>query len=255
MGGDDVTYPTGTPCWTDRLTDDPDAVVPFYTGLFGWEVGPRLGPPTPFLLDGAAVANLAPVPPFADQLGGLPLWSTYLASDDLDARVGRVEPAGGRVILAPVAAGDTGRLAIVADPTGGVVTLWEPGTMRGADVTGVPGSMVFNELATRDPAAAGAFLHTVVGLEVAPPADGSPFWALSVAGRRVAGMVAMDEHWPEFLPSHWMTSFGVADCDAAASRVVELGGSVSIPPTDIPRGRFAVVGDPQGGTCSLLAPA
>jgi predicted enzyme related to lactoylglutathione lyase len=46
----------------------------------------------------------------------------------------------------------------------------------------------------------------------------------------------------------------VADVDAAATRITELGGSVSVPPTDIPGiGRFAVVGDPTGAYFSIIA--
>lgn len=52
--------------------------------------------------------------------------------------------------------------------------------------------------------------------------------------------------------SHWMPYCSVPDVDAAAARVKELGGTVCVPPTDIPNtGRFAVVGDPQGAYFSL----
>jgi predicted enzyme related to lactoylglutathione lyase len=60
---------------------------------------------------------------------------------------------------------------------------------------------------------------------------------------------------PEFggAPTHWMAYVAVDDVDAAAHRVVELGGSVCVPPTDIPTvGRFCVINDPTGGTLSLI---
>src|SRR4051812_5037615 len=71
----------------------------------------------------------------------------------------------------------------------------------------------------------------------------------------LAGMVRMDEHWPAEVPAHWMIYFAVTDCDAAAVRAAELGGTVSVPPSDIPAGRFAVLGDPQGGFFSVIAPS
>lgn len=53
--------------------------------------------------------------------------------------------------------------------------------------------------------------------------------------------------------SHWMPYVAVADVDAAAKKIVKLGGSVCVPPTDIPgTGRFAVVGDPQGAFFSIF---
>jgi hypothetical protein len=54
------------------------------------------------------------------------------------------------------------------------------------------------------------------------------------------------------VPPHWMVYVAVDDIDAAARKVVELGGKVCVPPTTIPVGRFAVVNDPQGATFSLF---
>jgi predicted enzyme related to lactoylglutathione lyase len=43
--------------------------------------------------------------------------------------------------------------------------------------------------------------------------------------------------------------------DAAADRIARLGGTVHIPPTDIPDvGRFSVFADPQNATLALLEP-
>jgi hypothetical protein len=45
----------------------------------------------------------------------------------------------------------------------------------------------------------------------------------------------------------------VADCDTGAARAAELGGAVSVPPTDLPTGRFAVLNDPQGAFLPVIA--
>jgi predicted enzyme related to lactoylglutathione lyase len=66
-------------------------------------------------------------------------------------------------------------------------------------------------------------------------------------------MMAMDDTWPAEIPSHWMVYFAVEDVDASAARVTELGGTVSVPPSDIPPGRFSVVTDPHGAVLSLIA--
>jgi predicted enzyme related to lactoylglutathione lyase len=42
-------------------------------------------------------------------------------------------------------------------------------------------------------------------------------------------------------------------CDAVADKAVQLGGTLCVPPTDIPKvGRFAVLGDPQGAYFSII---
>lgn len=55
----------------------------------------------------------------------------------------------------------------------------------------------------------------------------------------------------------WHTYIAVDDADAAAARVVELGGVVSSGPEDVgppgePAGRMARIVDPQGATCRLV---
>ena len=47
--------------------------------------------------------------------------------------------------------------------------------------------------------------------------------------------------------------FAVADTDAAAARVADLGGSVVMPAIDIEPGRFAAVADPFGAVFSMIA--
>jgi predicted enzyme related to lactoylglutathione lyase len=49
-----------------------------------------------------------------------------------------------------------------------------------------------------------------------------------------------------------MPYLSVADVDAAVAKSKSLGGSCCVPPTEIPgTGRFAVLGDPQGGYFSV----
>ena len=54
------------------------------------------------------------------------------------------------------------------------------------------------------------------------------------------------------VPNHWQVYFAIADADAAAAKVGELGGAVMVEPFDIPVGRIAVVSDPQGAVFSII---
>jgi predicted enzyme related to lactoylglutathione lyase len=69
------------------------------------------------------------------------------------------------------------------------------------------------------------------------------------------GIITMDENWPAEVPPHWMVYFQVDDTDETIGRLQSLGGTVSVPAFDSSAGRMAVVGDPQGGTFSIIAPA
>jgi predicted enzyme related to lactoylglutathione lyase len=65
-------------------------------------------------------------------------------------------------------------------------------------------------------------------------------------------MVQMNEEWPDDTQPYWMPYFAVEDCDLAVDKAVALGGTVPVPPTDIPPGRFAVVTDPDGAYLSII---
>jgi uncharacterized protein len=55
-------------------------------------------------------------------------WFTYIAVDDVDARVAKVGPAGGSLVRPPFDVPGVGRIAIVREPGGAVV-----GWMKSAD--------------------------------------------------------------------------------------------------------------------------
>ena len=71
----------------------------------------------------------------------------------------------------------------------------------------------------------------------------------------MAGVMAIsDEMAPG--PPHRMVYFGIDDVDAAASKIESLGGSIMVPPADIPDiGRFAGLKDPQGSVFFIFKPA
>ena len=56
-----------------------------------------------------------------------------------------------------------GRMAMIADPSGAVFGVWEPRDHQGAEVFNEPGSLTWNELQTRDLAAAMPFYAEVFG--------------------------------------------------------------------------------------------
>jgi len=252
-----TSYTEGTPCIVDVQVADLQAVTAFYRDLFGWQAThfPEMdGGPSLMRRDGKHVCTVAPKAPGA-AAATLPLWNTYLAVDDADATVAKVGPAGGTVVSEPFAVMDKGRIAVIKDPSGGQVSLWQAGTVTGAEVVNEPGALCWNELATRDPEAACRFFKDVLDLDAHELDTEQPYIELRVADRPVAGVILMNEMWPDDLPPHWMAYFQVDDADSVAARCTDLGGGVSVPPTDIPRGRFAVLNDIEGNAFSVITPA
>lgn len=101
------------------------------------------------------------------------------------------------------------------------------------------------ELQTTDAAAAEAFYCSVVGwsaLHLGPQPDGYTTFNTPKGG--VAGMMTLGAGEG---PVQWVGYVAVDDVDAAAERVKAAGGSVRIPPVDVPGMlRFCGVADPQG---------
>lgn len=246
-------YEEGTPCWIDIGTPDVAAAGAFYTALFGWEIdyGPEeMGFYSMARLKGRDVAALG-----SQQIPGMVVWTTYLAVADVEATVAKVPAAGGTVIVEPMDVMTFGRMAVIADPGGAVVSLWQAGDHRGAGLVNEPGTLVWNELTTRAVEASRAFYAAIVGLDAprTEMADMEYYEFHTGSGRTVGGLMPMiGEMWPPELPNHWMVYFGVTDTDATAARCLELGGQVPVPPTNIPPGRFAVLSDPQGGHFSII---
>ncbi len=117
------------------------------------------------------------------------------------------------------------------------------------------GSFCWFELSTRNVDGVKKFYGELCGWTTTPsPMSGSVYHHWMKDGMMFGGI--MDMNSPEWanVPSHWMTYVSVTDVDAKASKVSELGGSICVPPTDIPTvGRFCVVNDPTGGTFSLIS--
>ncbi len=117
--------------WCDLMTDEPEEARAFYTDVIGWTtevVDIGKGPYTVLRTGERPVAGIMGKPPEAS--GAPTAWTAYVTVDDVDARAARVEGAGGAVIVAPVDIPSVGRMAVIQDPTGGVigiVTYAEPG--------------------------------------------------------------------------------------------------------------------------------
>jgi uncharacterized protein len=245
------TYEHGVPSWVDLGTADIAKASEFYSALFGWTV--NQGPPE---AGGYSIAELRgrPVAGLGPQMNpGPPVWATYVNVDDADKVVAKVGDAGGMVLMAPMDVMDVGRMAIFTDPAGAAIGVWQPKEHKGAGIVNEPGTLTWNELMTTDVAAAKTFYNAVFGWSEVTNGEGAgAYTEFQVAGRSIAGMMEKPAELPAEMPPFWGIYFAVADTDATAKRIGELGGSIMMPPRDIEPGRFAVGIDPTGAAFSVI---
>lgn len=243
-------------CWPEANVKDPEAAKRFYTGLFGWQVRQEPnGGYAEWQIGGKSLGGLIGLGE-REKMGVPPHWMGYVAVADCDATAANAKEKGGKVLHGPFTLEGVGRFAAIEDPTGAHFCLYQAARPGEKPPMGVPGTMCWNELMTRDTEKAKAFYTSVLGWDAnAMPMDcpGGVYTLFLQGGAMAAGMMGMDAPQFEGIPPHWMIYFSVEDCDATASKAASLGGKVCVPPQDIPNiGRFAVIQDPQGAVFSIL---
>ena len=116
-----------------------------------------------------------------------------------------------------------------------------------------PGAFSWCELLTSDPAAASKFYGELFGwtLKEGDVAN-MPYTVIEVEGREVGGIAALPADAPR-MPPTWGTYVTVADVNETIETAQNLGGTVVMPPMDIPSvGRFALIQDPQGAMIAVI---
>jgi len=116
---------------------------------------------------------------------------------------------------------------------------------------------VWYELMTGDVAGAAAFYADLVGWQAEDSGmPGVEYTLLKVGQARTAGLMALPAELAAIgMPACWRGYVAVDDVDASEARLLQLGGKVLRPASDIPGvGRFASVADPQGAAFVLFKP-
>jgi uncharacterized protein len=255
-------YEPGVPCWVTAVHPDPEAAVPFYEGVFGWEAENLMAADDPgkyviCKLRGREVAALvsnhpaAPPPPAA-------IWGTNVWVDSADETAAKATEAGGAVIGEPFDSPGGGRVAVLADPAGAVFCAWQPQGRHGAQLVNEPGAWAMSQLVTSDPERSRAFYGAVFGWTT----ESFDAGGTEVTLWRVPGYVGGEPEQPvsrEVVAAmvgapgaraQWTVDFWIDDADAAAARATELGGVVVEGPFEIAGFRRVVLADPQGASFS-----
>ncbi|MFC9734375.1 VOC family protein [Streptomyces roseolus] len=254
----DTRYTHGSPCWIDLGSPDTTAAAEFYAAVFGWEyrsAGPEAGGYGFFQQDGATVAALGPL----TEEGARSAWTVYFQAPDADTTQMVAAAEGGRVRVRAMDVMDAGRMAALTDPAGAEFAVWQPGSVKGLDRTSSTNTLVWVELHTPDPEAALDFYRSLFEwrwAEMAAP--GMTYRVVSTADgdQQDASFGGAAELQDSGERTRWVPYFAVEDADATADAVTASGGTVLLPPADIPDvGRLAWFADPSGAEFAVLKPA
>ncbi|HEV8232881.1 MAG TPA: VOC family protein [Thermoanaerobaculia bacterium] len=243
-------------CWVELATKDGPAAKKFYTSLFDWGINDIPSEAGTYSMvqkkgkDAGALYELGP-----QQEGVPPHWNTYICVDSADDTAARAKELGGTVIMEPFDVMEHGRMAIIQDPTRATFSIWQAKEHKGAAVVNEPSSFCWNELYTTDPKKAGDFYSNLFGwsreLMPMPPPTGE-YTIFKKGDAQAAGMLKIPKEMGA-MPPHWLIYFAVDDSDKTVEKAKRMGGTVTVPPMDIPNiGRFAILNDPQGADFAVI---
>lgn len=252
-----VQYREGEVAWVDLTTSDLEKSTQFYEELFGWDINDLGDEAGGYRM--ATVAN-QPVAGMLLTSPDTPIesWTVYISVDDIDEAYGRAETAGAHPLVPPYALDAHGRYALVADPGGSVLGLWQGANHGGTQIHSFAGSPGWFENHTKGYEAACEFYRTTFGLTIEPLADEEGFrYSTARLGDDeppAFGVFDVATGRPTSLPSAWAVYFLTADADRDAERAVSLGARLTFGPEDSVYGRMATLVDPLGAAFNLIEP-
>jgi predicted enzyme related to lactoylglutathione lyase len=232
--------------WMDVTSTDVMSSRNFYTKLFTWLVRPldlETAPGYALFLSGEeVVAGIDPIT--VDK--GPPAWTMFVDVHDIDRTAAVAAACGGTVSLTPVHLGELGVIAMIVDPRGATVGLWQSGALSPRAGMHFDGSLVEAALVTPDPAAAVDFYAQCFGWK----ATQNSLRELRVDNTRVRVRIRASSH----TENSWTPILGSPDVEAARLLALSLGGRTVAQESDEFRDGHVRVADPLGAEF-VLAPA
>jgi len=117
---------SGAVVWSELMTDQVEKAKAFYGKSLGLTFE-AFGDSNPgywlAMLNGRPIWGLMDM---TRKPGGPSGWFTYMAVDDVDARVKAAEAAGGKLCMPVFEVPTVGRIAILEDPTGAIIGWMKP---------------------------------------------------------------------------------------------------------------------------------
>lgn len=115
-------------CWNELATTNVQAAKDFYGKIFGWEfVDHNMGEMTYTMvkMNNKDLAGIWSIPKDKQQEIP-PHWMAYILVANVEETLKKAENQGASIVKPVSQAGDFGLFAIITDPTGAHVALWQP---------------------------------------------------------------------------------------------------------------------------------
>jgi len=251
----------GSFSWAELATTDPAAAKKFYSALFGWSVVDNPFGPEPddiytrLQQTQKDVGALYPMRAEQRRQGVPPNWLPYVTVSSADETAENVASLGGKLLMEPFDVMTFGRMAVLQDPSGATLALWEPREHIGAQRVNEPGSFCWMELLSNEVDKTAKFYTNLFGWTAKASTFDDSYTEFWQGEQPIGGLMKTKPEWGP-VPPHWTVYWQVEDVDATTAKAKSLGATVLTGPQDIPTvGRFSSLQDPQGAAFSIFKPA
>jgi predicted enzyme related to lactoylglutathione lyase len=104
---------------------DPQKLISFYSGVFGWTIKPVGGPMDYWTVETTAAGETGINGGLMKKVGPNQSPVNYVQVDSIDQFVGKIEGAGGKVVHGKMAMPGMGWFLIATDPEGNAFGVWQ----------------------------------------------------------------------------------------------------------------------------------
>lgn len=250
----------GAPSWSELLSSDADEAAAFYASVFGRNDHPMKIASTAgnYHVMRAGSINAAGIVTRPDP-SMPPAWSYYITVENADSMAAELPRAGATEVSPVTEAPGIGRFCWFLDPQGAYLAVISYLEREGEEPLdsfersfATPGLFSWLQLQTRDIQGASDFYSRLFGWYIeAESSTTVPYHVIRVGDADIGGVMPLTQPG---VPPHWSGYVTVDDADATLTRVVAGGGSVVLPPFDVPGvGRLAYLADPHGAQLAIAA--
>lgn len=121
----DVFKTPGAFSWSELMTTDPAAAAAFYGQLFGWSIASmEMGAGGTYRVakvGETSVGGIMGMPPDGPAMP--PNWGCYVTVANVEDTMARCQALGGRVIMPGMDVPGVGRMTVIQDPQGAVLSV------------------------------------------------------------------------------------------------------------------------------------
>ena len=220
--------------WHELMTPDTSGAHAFYAKVVGWKTQAFEHDPSYQMF----AAGSGPIGGSVAQASGTPHWLHYVGTPDIEATVQAAKGRGASVTKEITSIPNGGKYAVLADPQGAAIAVYQSGTDAGKESPPKRGEFSWHELATSDWRAAIDFYSAVFGWEKMAEHDMGPEMGKYVLfgsnGVQRGGMF----NKPAAMPGGpgWLGYVRVKDVNDAVKKAKAARGTLVNGPMEVPGG-------------------